>query len=142
MIHRGRVTGRGDRHCQCGSSLIEAILAMGLFSVAVVALVQLVSLSVGLHADAGEASRAVWHAADLLRALEHDGREGSPGGSLDADVPGFSDEPEPGVGRRWTVAAGPVAGTRAVAVRVINQRARRAGRTTEVRSVVGVEPAP
>ena len=125
-----------------GSSLVEAVLAAGLFSVAVVAVVQLTALSVGLHADAGEASRALWYAADGLRALEQGGGAGSIGGSLATDAPGFSDHPEPGVARRWAVTAGPVEGTRAVAVRVTNLRARRVGRTAEVRGAVGVEPEP
>lgn len=125
-----------------GSSLVEAVLAAGLFSVAVVAVVQLTALSVGLHADAGEASRALWYAADGLRALEQRGGAGNLGGSLETDAPAFFDHPEPGVVRRWTVTAGPVAGTRAVAVRVTNLRARRVGRTAEVRGAVGVEPEP
>ena len=118
------------------------MLAAGLFSVAVVAVVQLTALAVGLHADAGEASRTLWYAADGLRALEQRGGAGSLGGSLEADTPAFSDHPEPGVVRRWAVTAGPVEGTRAVAVRVIDLRARRVGRTAEVRGVVGVEPEP
>lgn len=118
------------------------MLAAGLFSVAVVAVVQLTALSVGLHADAGEASRALWYTADGLRALERGGGAGSIGGSLETDAPGFSDHPEPGVVRRWTVTAGPVEGTRAVAVRVTNLRARRVGRTALVRGAVGVEPEP
>lgn len=121
---------------------MEAVLAAGLFSVAVVAVVQLTALAVGLHADAGEASRTLWYAADGLRALERHGGEGTLGGSLETDTPAFSDRPEPGVVRRWTVAAGPIEGTRAVAVRVTNLRARRVGRTAEVRSAVGVEPPP
>lgn len=139
---RTRVARRKGRRGDRGSSLVEAVVAMGLMSVAVVAVVQLVSLSVGLHADAGEASRAVWHAADVLRSLEQHGGEGNLGGSLEGDAPGFFDQPEPGIVRRWVVAAGPVAGTRAVAVCVFNQRARRAGRTAEVSSIVGVEPEP
>ncbi len=121
---------------------MEAVLAAGLFSVAVVAVVQLTALAVGLHADAGEASRTLWYAADGLRALERRGGGGTLGGSLEADAPAFSDHPEPGVVRRWTVTAGPVEGTRAVAVRVTNLRARRVGRTAEVRGAVGVEPEP
>ncbi len=118
------------------------MLAASLFSVAVVAVVQLTALSVGLHADAGEASRALWYASDGLRALEQAGGDRGVGGSLEADAPGFSDHPEPGVVRRWLVTAGPVEATRAVAVRVTNLRARRVGRTVEVRGAVGVEPEP
>jgi hypothetical protein len=121
---------------------VEAVLAAGLFSVAVVAVVQLTALSVGLHADAGEASRVLWYAADGLRALERDGGAVSIGGSLETDTSAFADHPEPGVVRRWMVTKGPVDGTRAVVVRVINLRARRVGRSADVRGVIGVEPEP
>ncbi len=124
-----------------GSSLLEALIAAGVFSVAVVGVVQLAALSVGLHADAEEMSRAVWHADDVLRSLRDTARHGDVGGDLDANSPGFFDHPEPGLTRRWTVGPGPVPGTRAIVVRVLNKRARRVGRTLMVSSLVATESA-
>jgi hypothetical protein len=129
-----------------GSALVEALVAAAFFSGAVVAVVQLVALAIGMYADAGEAVRSADVAESGLRTLATRRGTLTPGGSLDADVPGYSDVPGDagatagGVTRRWIVSPGPVRGTQHVVVRVINPRIRRGRRVLDVETLLSVEP--
>lgn len=130
-----------------GSSLVEALVAAAFFSGAVVAVVQLAALAVGMYADAGETVRSADAAEHGLRGLAARRGALTPGGSLEADIPGYSDAGAPGttaggVTRRWTVSPGPVRGTQHVVVRVINARIRRGSRTMDVETLLSVEPGP
>ncbi|MGE0392488.1 MAG: hypothetical protein AB7I25_02445 [Vicinamibacterales bacterium] len=138
----------GDVFSERGSALVEALVAAAFFSGAVVAVVQLAALAVGIYADAGETSRSADAAEAGLRALATARGTLSPGGNLDADVPGYSDEPDGpgaaagGVRRRWRVSPGPVPGTQHVVVRVINPRIRRGRQALDVETLLSVELGP
>jgi len=125
---------------ESGSALIDAIVAAAFFSGAAVAVVQLAALAVGVYADAGESTRSAEVAESGLRTLGTARGSLAPGGSLDADAPGYFDVPAEGVTRRWRVTPGPVRGTQHVVVRVINRRIRRGNRALDVETLLPAGP--
>lgn len=144
MVPYGPEAVFGER----GSALVEALVAAAFFSGALVAVVQLAALAVGIYADAGEASRSAEAAETGLRSLAMARATLTPGGSLDADVPGYSEVPDPAdtaagaVTRRWRVSPGPVRGTHHVVVRVSNPRIRRGSRALDVETLLSAESGP
>ncbi len=135
---RRRVQGARER----GSVLIEAIVAAGFCAVAAAGVVQVAALVVGMHADAAERSRLIALAEASLLHLRPPGVVLVPGGGLEADVAGFSDEPAPGVRRRWRVTAGPGDGVLTVEVRLTSLALRLGRRTVDLESVVPVPERP
>ena len=114
---------RGDR----GFTLIEVLIAAMLLMVALAAMSQLVAVTIVQHADArrrGDSARQAQRKLDELMKLNMaTAPEVQITGvdSLAANTVNYFDTPAPRITRRWVVTAGPVANTRTVTVRVINE---------------------
>jgi len=128
--------GRGEE----GFSLVEAMVACLVLIVGIVGLLQLLAVATIAHSDARQATAATLLAQSKIEQLMKISFSGSSmaigSGDLLADVPDFFDTPEPGITRRWTIANGPVAGTRLVTVRVENKGARVYGRAQQLTSIL------
>jgi Tfp pilus assembly protein PilV len=109
------------RPAQRGAGLIEAMVAMAVTSVVVLALAALVLYGVRLQQLARNTTAATAAAIaeiERLRVLPPGAAERQVGGSLVADVAGHFRTSQAGLVARWVVAPGP-AGTDDITVRVV-----------------------
>ena len=132
---------RGERpHCRSrrgrserGTSLLETLIAGSILAVGLLGLAQLMASSVSLHQLARnkeQSSTLAWAKVEQLAKLSFAAdasvqiTPANPN-ALDTNVANYFDTPAVGITRRWRVAAGPVANTRLVTVRVIQASASR-----------------
>ena len=118
-----------------GASLIEVLIATLVLTIGLVAMAQLLGVSMLMHLNARETSTATELAQakvdelmkmNLALAAAVQITPASPD-SLTTNVADYFDSPQAAITRRWRVAAGPTANTRVLTVRVINPRARQGG---------------
>lgn len=109
-----------------GFTLVETLVAATVLMVALVAVAQLMAVSVGMHRIGRDSARATRLAQDKFEELMKLNFATSAaiqiGGSLDANAPNYFDVPAAsGFTRRWLVAAGPGGHPRlrAVTVRMV-----------------------
>ena len=111
-----------------GFSLIEVLVSMVIMMVGLVAVAQLLAVSVHTHTlgrRTSEASALATTKLEELAKLNHATAPAvqiNPGGGVDPlanNVPNYFDVTATGYTRRWQVTAGPAANTRRVTVRVI-----------------------
>jgi type II secretory pathway pseudopilin PulG len=107
-----------------GFSLLEALFAAGLATVAVAAVVQLFASAAAANRTARDATEATLLAADKLedlRARSLDDPALAPPGvdSLAADVDGYWDAPRLDYVRRWSIAPVPSHPSESVAIHVL-----------------------
>ncbi|HWI17420.1 MAG TPA: prepilin-type N-terminal cleavage/methylation domain-containing protein [Vicinamibacterales bacterium] len=110
-----------------GFTLIEVLFAMVILTVALVSMAELMAITLRMQMMGRNETAAIRMAqskVDELVFLDFDGPSASPlilvGGGLDADVPGYNDDPAPGYHRRWEITA--IAGetdVRMLTVRII-----------------------
>ena len=123
------------RNCSRGASLIEVMVATLVLTIGLVAMAQLMGISMLMHLNAREATTATQLAqakVDELMKLNLTTAPAvqiTPAGpdSLTTSVANYFDSPQAAITRRWRVQAGPAANTRILTVRVINARARQGG---------------
>lgn len=110
-----------------GFSLVETLVSMVIMMVGLVAIAQLLAVSVHTHTLGRRTSESAMFAAakiEELAKLNHNTAAAvqiTPGGvdSLGANITNYWDQTTTGYTRRWQVTAGPAAGTRRVTVRVV-----------------------
>jgi prepilin-type N-terminal cleavage/methylation domain-containing protein len=115
-----------QHHDDRGFSLIEVLVSMVIMMVGLVAVAQLLAVSVHSHTLGRQTSQASLLATakfDELAKLNHATAAAIQisGGvdTLGANVANYFDQPAGGYIRRWQVLAGPAPGTRRVTVRVL-----------------------
>lgn len=110
-----------------GFSLVETLVSMVIMMVGLVAVAQLLAVSVHTHTLGRRTSEAAMFATakiEELAKLNHSTAPAvqiTPGGvdSLGANITNYWDQTATGYTRRWQVTAGPVAGSRRLTVRVV-----------------------
>ena len=107
-----------------GFTLVETVVAAVILIVGLVAVAQLMAVSVRMHQIGRDSASAARLAQSKVEELMKMNFATSPqiavGGNLDANVANYSDVPaNSGYTRRWAVGAGPTANTRVVTVRVV-----------------------
>ena len=139
QAQQDRRTGNGNRG-EAGFSLVEAMIASLVLTVGLVGLLQLLTITTVMHSDARQATTATLLAQSKLDDLMKLNLATAPaiqvGGSISADVTNYFDAPQAGVTRRWVVAAGPVANTRLVTVKVRNKGGRVYGREQQLTTII------
>jgi Tfp pilus assembly protein PilV len=123
-----------------GFGLIESVIAIGVAAVGLLAIAGLMAAGANLQQrsrDGGRSGMAAIQMLEQLRLLPRTDARVQIGGSLTADIAGYTalvDVPPAGRIRvRWVVQAGP-AGSRDITVRAIPAQPQ--ARTSEVRSLV------
>lgn len=114
------------RQDERGFSLIEVLVSMVIMMVGLVAVAQLLAVSVHSHTLGRHTSQSAILATAKLEELAKLNHATAPaiqisGGvnTLGANVANYFDQPAGGYIRRWQVTAGPAPGTRRVTVRVL-----------------------
>jgi len=108
-----------------GFTLIEALIAAAILTVALVALAELLAVSVRMHQLGRHSTTAVRLAQDKFEELMKMNFVTGPAiqvsgtDTLASNVTNYFDNPDAGITRRWLVQPGPAAGLRVVTVRVI-----------------------
>ena len=118
-----------------GASLIEVLIATLVLTIGLVAMAQLMGVSMLMHLNAREATTATQLAQAKVDELMKLNLATAPAvqitpvgpDSLTTDVTNYFDSPQAAITRRWRIQPGPAANTRVLTVRVINARARRGG---------------
>jgi Tfp pilus assembly protein PilV len=128
------------RSAEAGLSLLEVLISTAVLTTGLVGVAHLMAISVSMDTDARLVTNATEQAQAKIDELMKTsftaaGLQISTRDTLAANVPNYFDSPAQSVTRRWQVTAGP-AGTRRLTVRVLDSRARLAGRTTELTTVV------
>jgi prepilin-type N-terminal cleavage/methylation domain-containing protein len=114
----------GLRNDDRGFTLVETVVAVFILTVALVALAELLAVSVRMHQigrDSADAARLAQSKVEELMKMNFATNQAiAVGGSLDANTANHFDVPaNSGYTRRWSVAAGPTGNTRVVTVRVV-----------------------
>ena len=112
-----------------GFTILEALIAAIVLTVGLVALAELLAVSLRMHMLGRETTSATRLAEDKFEELMKMNFSTNPAiqingaNTLDSNVTNYFDAPSPGYTRRWQVSAGPNANTRlrTVTVRVIPQ---------------------
>lgn len=113
---------RGER----GFTLVETLIAMVILTVGLVSMAELMAITLRMQMlgrNETAAIRLVQSKIDELVAVDFANATVAVGGSLDADVANYNDDPADGFHRRWQIAA--VAGetnVRTLTVRIIPER--------------------
>lgn len=109
-----------------GFTLVEVLFAMVILTVALVSMAELMAITLRMQMlgrNETAAVRMVQSKIDELVAIDFDGASAAlvaVGGSIDADVANYNDDPADGYHRRWQIAA--IAGEtriRTLTVRVV-----------------------
>ena len=120
-MDHGYVNRAGD---QCGSSLVEVLVALFLISISLLAATPMFILSMkqdSAGADMGRVGARATARMELLRTTPYFDLE--PGGSLLSDVAGYFDASDPAVAVRWEIVdGGGPTGTKTIAVRAVAPR--------------------
>jgi Tfp pilus assembly protein PilV len=123
-----------------GFSLIEVVFATFVLVTGLVSVAQLLPVSVMMNTDARYATHATEQAQAKIDELiktnfNAPALQVNTADTLSSNVANYFDTPAPGVTRRWQITAGP-SDTRTVTVRVIDTRALRYGRRTQLTTIV------
>lgn len=126
-MSRPRDASRSLSRDQRGFTLVEALVAAVVLTIGLVAVAELLAVSLRMHMLGRESTRATRLAQDKFEELmkvnfsTHPSIQINAANTLDADVANYFDAPTPEYTRRWQVAAGPNANwrLRTVTVRVI-----------------------
>lgn len=108
-----------------GFTLVETLTAAIILTVALVALAELLVVSIRMHQIGRDSASAARMAQDKVEEMMkmnftfNPAIQPSAGNSLDENVAPWVDQPEAGYTRRWRVTAGPVTNTRVVTVRIV-----------------------
>ena len=108
-----------------GFSLVETLVSMVIMMVGLVAVAQLLAVSVHTHTLGRRTSESALLAADKIEELAKLNHTTAPAvqitaiNTLAANTANYFDEPGGGYVRRWVVTAGPTGNTRRVTVRVL-----------------------
>ena len=124
---------------ESGFSLVEVMVAVVVLTVGLVGLLQLLAVATIAHSDARQATAGTLLAQsklDQLMKTDFTASSVALGGGIVSNIANYFDQPEPGITRRWSVSAGPVAGTRLVTVRVENKGARVYGRDQRLTTII------
>lgn len=118
-----------------GFTLVEVLVASLLLTVGLLTAVRLFASSTVANASSRKVTTATVLAVEKmeqLRALsiDDDAFAASPSGSLDVDIEGYFDRPDPRFVRRWSVEPLPAYPDDAVAVQVVVVRPDAPGRTS------------
>jgi prepilin-type N-terminal cleavage/methylation domain-containing protein len=122
-----------------GFTLVEVLVSTFILTIGMVSTAGLLAVTLQAQQSARESARSTRLAhekMDELMKLNFTDARVSIGGNLDANVANHNSTPIAGVTVRWVVAAGPMADTRLLTVRVTNMRAqqqRRSDLTTIIR---------
>ena len=139
-IDRARRRQGDDTRGEAGFSLVETMIASLVLTVGLVGLLQLLAVATVMHSDARHATTATLLAQakidELMKKNLTTAAAVQVGGDLDANVTNYFDTPESGVTRRWVVAAGPVANTRLLTVKVENKGGRVYGREQQLTTII------
>ena len=125
---------------EAGFSLVETMVASLVLTVGLVGLLQLLAVATVMHSDARQATTATLLAQakidELMKKNLTTAASVQVGGDLSANVANYFDTPEDGITRRWVVAAGPVANTRLLTVKVENKGGRVYGREQQLTTII------
>jgi Tfp pilus assembly protein PilV len=127
LPHQVKSSRRNVARAEHGFTLIELTIATLLLMIALAALAQLAAVTIVQHSDGRRRNDSTRQAQAKLDELMKMNQTTAPAvqitgtDSLAANVANYFDSPAPGITRRWVVTAGPVADTRTVTIRVINQ---------------------
>jgi hypothetical protein len=124
---------------EAGFSLVEAMVASVVLVVGLVGLLQLLAVATIAHSDARQATAATLLAQskiDQLMKTDFSASSVALGGGIVSNIANYFDVPEPGITRRWSIATGPVAGTRLLTVKVENKGARVYGREQQLTTII------
>ena len=139
-IDRSRRRHADGARGEAGFSLVETMIASLVLTVGLVGLLQLLAVATVMHSDARHATTTTLLAQakidELMKKNLTTAAAVQVGGDLDADVANYFDSPEAGITRRWVVAAGPVANTRLVTVKVENKGGRVYGREQQLTTII------
>ena len=129
-----------DARGEAGFSLVETMVASLVLTIGLVGLAQLLAVATIMHSDARQATTGtVLAQAKLDELMKVDFSLSSTvalGGSVASNMAPYFDQPETHIDRRWSVAAGPVAGTRLLTVTVENKGGRLYGRSQTLTTVI------
>lgn len=113
-------------HNERGFTLVETLIAAVVLTVALVAVAQLMAVSVRMHQIGRDSATAARLAQDKVEEMmkmnftTNAAIQISSPGTLDGNVANYFDAPaNSGYTRRWSVAAGPTGNTRVVTVRIV-----------------------
>jgi Tfp pilus assembly protein PilV len=120
---------------------VEVLVATLILTIGLVAMAQLLAISLRMHSDAREASLSAQLAQSQIEALVRlnftaPAVQITAANTLAANTANYFDLPQPSVTRRWNVVAGPTANTRLLTVRVINNRARQYGTQVDISTII------
>ena len=110
-------------------------------TVGLVAMAQLLAIATIMHSDAREATTSTQLAQAQIESLTRlnftaAAVQVTGAATLAANTANYFDLPQAGITRRWNVVAGPVANTRLLTVRVINNRARQYGGQVDISTII------
>ena len=129
-----------DARGEAGFSLVETMVASLVLTIGLVGLAQLLAVATIMHSDARQATTGTILAqAKLDELMKVDFSLSSTvalGGSVASNMAPYFDQPETHIDRRWSVANGPVAGTRLLTVTVENKGGRLYGRSQTLTTVI------
>jgi prepilin-type N-terminal cleavage/methylation domain-containing protein len=112
-----------SRDGERGFTLVETIVAAAILTVALVALAELLAVSVRMHQigrDSASAARLAQDKFEELMKMNFTNAAIQVGGALDTNTGLYFDVPvNSGYTRRWSVTAGPTGNTRVVTVRIV-----------------------
>lgn len=136
-------TARRGTERDGGFTIIEVMICTLILTVGMLGVAGLLAVTTQVHVGAREAARSTRVAQDkideLMKLDFDDDAEVAVGGSLEENEDDhFEEDPggQDGITVRWTVAAGPIADTRVLTVRVRNARARQYGRQVELSTII------
>jgi len=122
---------------------VEVLICTLILTTGMLAIAGLLAVTTGMHVGAREAARSTRLAQDkideLMKLNFTSDAEVAVGGSLSAnDADHFETNPDglDGITIRWEVAAGPVADTRILTVRVESTRSQLYGREVELSTII------